>query len=433
MHPSRRSLLLGGAALSTMALSPKQEQVLLDGSGPSLNLNFLSGSLDQRITFTRASAAWEFDSSGTLTQSSTDVPRFGYAPSTLAPRGMLIEEARTNSLRNSSMTGAAVGTPGTLPTNWGVTLSGLTQTIVGTGTESGIPYVDIRLNGTTSAAGFFALYFETTAAVAASTGQTWTLSLFYRLTAGSLTNVTSSTLALQEYASSGGSFLQSDSTTVVPSGNAALATQRLTATATLAQATVTSIRPTVAFFCGTGVAIDLTIRIGAPQLELGGFVTSPVLTTSAAVTRAVDSASMPIGGWFSRAAQSALCICMEPALNSADAVAYEFDDGASAQYAVYLSNATPKIITSSGLNASIAGTISAGAVTKLAGAFGPARQSGSFNGGIATAGASALPAGITTLRFGSRFGSGQRYSGYIQRFLVWNRILSDGQLQAVSR
>jgi hypothetical protein len=54
------------------------------------------------FTFTRASSATAFNSSGTLVTVSSDVPRFDFNPSTLAPRGLLLEGARTNLLLNSA-------------------------------------------------------------------------------------------------------------------------------------------------------------------------------------------------------------------------------------------------------------------------------------------------------------------------------------------
>lgn len=53
------------------------------------------------ITFTRASGGGRFNSSGVYEWVTNDVPRFDYDPVTLQPRGLLIEEARTNLLLQS--------------------------------------------------------------------------------------------------------------------------------------------------------------------------------------------------------------------------------------------------------------------------------------------------------------------------------------------
>ena len=100
----------------------------------------------QIITFTRASTATYFDSAGVLQSAAVDQPRLDYNPSTLAAQGYLIEESRTNSIRNNTMVGAVVGTPGTIPTNWQVftNVTGLTRQIVGTGTENGITYIEVK-------------------------------------------------------------------------------------------------------------------------------------------------------------------------------------------------------------------------------------------------------------------------------------------------
>jgi hypothetical protein len=57
----------------------------------TLNLDFTTGVLDSRLTFTRSSTGTYIDSSGYVASASIDSPRFDHDPTTLAPRGLLIE------------------------------------------------------------------------------------------------------------------------------------------------------------------------------------------------------------------------------------------------------------------------------------------------------------------------------------------------------
>ena len=69
---------------------------------PTLNLNFAAaGRLDSRVTFTRSSTATYTNQIGLIQSAAVNEPRFDYNPSTLAARGLLIEESRTNLLTYS--------------------------------------------------------------------------------------------------------------------------------------------------------------------------------------------------------------------------------------------------------------------------------------------------------------------------------------------
>ena len=69
--------------------------------GVTLDLSFMTpGTLPPGITFTRASTATYFDSTGTMQTAATNAPRWDYNPSTHALNGLLIEEARTNNALN---------------------------------------------------------------------------------------------------------------------------------------------------------------------------------------------------------------------------------------------------------------------------------------------------------------------------------------------
>lgn len=70
-------------------------------SGPTLDLDFTSGTLDSRVTFVRASNATRVNSAGFIELMEGNIPRFGYNPATLAAQGLLIEEQRTNLLTYS--------------------------------------------------------------------------------------------------------------------------------------------------------------------------------------------------------------------------------------------------------------------------------------------------------------------------------------------
>jgi hypothetical protein len=92
------------------------------------------GTLDPRITFTRASTATYFDSAGVLQTAAVDAPRWDYDPATFQLRGLLIEAARTNLLLNS----AALSTQSVAVTAQAYALSFYgTGTITKSGTATG--------------------------------------------------------------------------------------------------------------------------------------------------------------------------------------------------------------------------------------------------------------------------------------------------------
>jgi len=72
---------------------------------PRLALDFTTASLDARVTFTRTTnstnPATYVDSNGVVTAATNNQPRFDYDPVSLVCKGLLIEESRTNKILQS--------------------------------------------------------------------------------------------------------------------------------------------------------------------------------------------------------------------------------------------------------------------------------------------------------------------------------------------
>lgn len=246
--------------------------------------NFRAG-LPADVTFTRASSGTYFDSSGNLQSAATDAARFSYRNGVAL--GLMMEGARTNAVRNSTMVGAGVGTA---PTNWtanGAGAMNVFASYVGTGTENGMAYVDIRIVGTASADGGQSIDVDTTTGIAALNADVWTYSSYMKLVAGSMTGFTP-TMQLSMRAA-GGSALTS-----LTSGTKTITStmQRFEFTGTLNNVLTAQLVPRWVFSFLNGAVVDATIRMYTPQAEKGTFSSSFIPTTTVAVTRAADVASI---------------------------------------------------------------------------------------------------------------------------------------------
>lgn len=190
-----------------------------------------------------------------------------------------------NMVRNPNANGATAGTPGTVPSNWAyaTNTTGLTSTVVGTGVENGIPYLDLRVFGTPGSSGVVSVYFDTPTGIAAATGQTWTASLRAKIAAGSTANISTQILAIDE---------NSSVPAFVTGGSASISlTSTMTAftyTRTLnGGATVAAIRPFIRFSVTSGLAIDITLRLGLPAAEQAASATTPTVVGPAQMTDAL--------------------------------------------------------------------------------------------------------------------------------------------------
>ena len=229
--------------------------------GASIDMNFKDGlyygAAASQLAVSRASAAYADDLGGNWSQFASNVAR-------ITNKGLLIEESRTNNIRNNSGQGAVVGTPGTPPTNWQIVLQTIASSIVGAGSENGIDYVDIRLNGNTAAIDHINIYFELPGQIAATQGQTWACSSFIKLISGSMSGLSPSGLQLiVEERGAGGIYLGWGGSGPLTLTNAALTTQRYVTVYTTVGAGIQSVLPgiIVFFIANQALDIDSAVRV----------------------------------------------------------------------------------------------------------------------------------------------------------------------------
>jgi hypothetical protein len=388
-------------------LTPALRKILFGGIRPSLSLDFLSGATPGGITFSGGANGTRVNSAGTLVAATT--PRFDYDPVSLAPKGLLVEEARTNSIRNNTMAGAVAGTPGTLTTNWvdGLTGVGLTRTIVGTGVVGGITYIEIRWAGTTTTTSSrFA--FDTNTAIAATSGQSWTNSAYLAIVGGSFANVTSIHPSIYCY--------RVDGVTTSESFSGANLKDTLTGSlarsekpATLVQALTTSVRGGLELTFASGVALDFTLRIGLPQLELGSFATSAIQTSTAAVTRTADSAVMTGSNFSSWYRQDGGTLVVEigdavvPTTGSTTPMLASINDASANNRIALIQTATARrLLVNSGGGAVATIDVTGTSAVKMAAVFAANRFNQASNGTLGTEDtAGALPVAPSQLNIGS--------------------------------
>jgi hypothetical protein len=387
------------------------------------------------ITFTRASDGTFFDADGVLQTATNDAPRFDHDSVNGASRGLLIEEARTNSLRNSQAGGSTngvFGSGGIFPTHWAVTAqTGISREIIGTGTVNGMAYIDMRFSGTATAGFFTGIQFDASSQIAALQNQTWTASAYVALVAGTLANVSNVGLGFLERDSGGVSLISGVTTSFTPSATLV----RRTGTRTLTEASTAFYISNIRFTAASGQAVDFTLRIAAPQLEQGAFATSYIPTTSAAATRAADSAIVTPVSSFYNATEGTLFTAFRPRVVTGTRTLSAFDnDTEDEQVRLRNVDTDPRLtVNDEGLEqANIdAGTVAAATDYRLAAAFKLDDFAASLNGASAVTDTTGTMPTITHLRIGNSK-AGNIYNGAIARLAYWPKRLPDAMLEQLT-
>jgi hypothetical protein len=207
-------------------------------------------------------------------------------------RGLFLEPTSINYIQDSDAHNFTVGSPGAVPGSWvasGSPSNGISFQIVAKGTDdaTGLPYVEVRFSGTATAS--FGFVFDPSnpgSAAEAVMGDSWVGSIYFALVAGTIP--ASIRYQISEY-SAPDTLISGASSSVNLASGASSALTRRTVSRELNQATVSYVRQLLRFDLNSGVAYDFTVKLAAPQLEMRGTATTPILTRGGTATRNADA------------------------------------------------------------------------------------------------------------------------------------------------
>ena len=401
------------------------------GLQTSLYLNFLAGApLDSRVTFTRGTTGTFVGSNGLIQTAAINAPRFDYDPVTLAAKGLLIEEQRTNILSYSQdFTNAT----------WTKSLSAMagTFTTAPDGTNTGAKW---REDNTTNQHAIYATpsltavaYTETWYLKAAertkvqvslaTAGLAYGASVIADLSAGTLSAVTNA----------GGH--TGATATIISAGNG---WYRVSLTIT---ATAATYYPALTMVTGTNTTNYLGdgtsgIFIWGAQLEVGAFATSYIPTVASQVTRSAENAEMigtNFSSWYNQS-EGTLVASVDTVAPTGSTI-LSFQDGAGAstnrqQMNVYTT--CTATVVGGAVQSNIG--INTSAAVNLAYAYKANDFAASANGGtVATDTSGTVPTTLAYATLGKwDYGTAASLNGHIRQIAYYNTRLPNATLQALT-
>ena len=362
-------------------------------------------------------------------------PRFDYDPITKAPKGLLIEEQRTNLLTYSEQFDNAA---------WVKTTAGDTITANAVVAPDGTTTAD-KLTPDTTSTGGHRIYQSV------STSSTSTLSFYAKAAGYSHAFVTASGVNWVYFDLSAGTVESSLGTgwtaaTITDAGNGWYRCTATTSTANTAYyigvynaaATNGNSAPT---FAGNGTS---GIYVWGAQLEAGAFATSYIPTVASQVTRAADTAIMQganFSNWYNVNAGTAYA--------EFDHVAAPLGTGNKGIYAFYLNGSNNIVSYSANSGGALADVVVSGGVVqagltsvsvlaantvyKDAQAYAQDSFARSLNGAtVQTDSSGSVPTGLNVLRLGWDDTASPTLNGHLRRFAYYNRRLSNSELQGIT-
>jgi hypothetical protein len=392
------------------------------------------------MKFTRASTAQVLSADdATYASVASGVPRFSGSAQRL-----VIHEARTNAIRNPRWEGAVAGSPGTVPTYMQRTNStNISLTIAGTGTEFGMPYLDVAVAGTAGASTEYPyISLETAQQIGATVGQVVAAGYFARIVSG--TFPAGCTLRMDGFENnSSGLFIASTAAITMSTPTASLAW--LGGTVTMAQAAVAYYVPAPTIRVAAGTATGFTIRLYSPAVNVNvasGITLPPpglpVAGTPAAFAQAAEVVTMAGAAHPSAGTLLLRGWVREQSSGSSSRPLVSVDDGSLANAILVQINAAslsvrafPRLAGASG-SVAIGGNVTAGAEFNLGVSWGAGVVAISLNGAAAVTTTQTLPTNLTTLRLGCNSSAAYANAEFAVANYAPGLIVPPAQLQAMT-
>ena len=429
----------GILALSTETLTLVHAYAVVypsnDASPPDLDISFMtSGTLDSRLTFSRASAATYTDATGTILPAAVNAPRWDYDPVQHTLRGLLLEDARTNiAFPSGNFAAWVTNLPGTVVTaNSGIAPDGTTtMTRWSEQATNAAHYAQQSPLGITASQTYtFSLYAQ------AQENQ-W-IQMFFD--DGSNGVWAAFDLVAGTYQ---GPFVRGTGTataaSITPAGN-----NTFRCSITGVASTAVSVRAGIIFApvynAGFAQAYQGNTSNGCllwgVQFEQGTFPSSYVPTTSAAVARSADLCTLASGSWRNATAETFKAELMY--FDTGNQSARVLGNAAGAQAPIYLSPYSAGrqggVYDGAALVAT-ANRVAPFSLDKVATTWQSAPNAQVCLNAGTVAAYNQLITGfgaVSTFKFMGDNNPGDACFGWIRRFSYWNRVLSPAELQAVT-
>lgn len=395
---------------------------------PKLALDFTTAILDPRVTFTRTTDATHpatyTNNSGVITAATNNQPRFDYDPVTLVCKGLLIEESRANICLYSEQFNAA---------SWGVVSASVSpnQTTAPDGTLTADKLIsDNGVAGSIRQGITISTVTYTSSIYAKAAEFSW----FYLSRNGSGAYFNLGTGAV-------GTVTAGYTASITPVGN-----QWYRCSITWTEATGGSQYAVRLYATNTNGSItngDGTsgVYIWGQQLEAGAFATSYIPTTSAALTRNADVATMTgtnFSSWWNNS-EGAFKVQAQ-CLNAAQATTFHIisaNDGTGTNETrlTFNSGLMYGVVASGGSNVAVLSTaITAANVNKEVLAYKVDSFASSVNGAApATDSAGAVPVSLNTLIFGASSTNTFYLNGWIGKVFYYPQRLINAETSAFSK